>query len=563
MSPPPWRRVVLVAAAMVAILGICAAIALKALADPDRMRRVAQEKAREAWSRDLAIGDISLLWLPLPALHATDVTLGDAPGGGEPWKLHAERVTVGLQILPLLIGRARPRSARVEGDLERGGRRLKVVASLDQISNYGGPDAVGHGKVDLDWGSTQLTASGRIPLQAQLRGAAFKAQLESKGLNDMLGFFDIERARATAPARASFEVRNNGERIEVNDVDAVLGKLKVTGDARIATGGAKPVIDVRVQAERLDWPQALLDAGEAPVAPLPPDQILYDRPIAWPLLVGLEGKQGAIEAWLGSLRLRNGVELTQAKADMTFEGDTLDVKGSANLLGGSTRGTLHFEGRKKAVRVNLEGTNLLLERWFKERRSDVKFTGGPMAITARLAGTGNSLRDLSRTMTGPVAIRMGPGVYVSEKAGNAEARMVAFSKKDAKGGIAFECASAELPFAQGRADGDGIVGARSALSRLLTSGYVSMRDVAVDLRGRLLQKPGAGVGFSAIAKDLRISGNIRQMHVSLDPAGKPAAAARAGAAIATLGLSLAGSAAKNAARVDIDPCAAVFGTPRK
>ncbi len=44
-----------------------------------------------------------------------------------------------------------------------------------------------------------------------------------------------------------------------------------------------------------------------------------------------------------------------------------------------------------------------------------------MAITASLVAAGNSLRDLSKSMTGPVTISMGPGIYASQKAGDAEA----------------------------------------------------------------------------------------------------------------------------------------------
>lgn len=555
-----WRWVALGFAAAVALLGIAAAIALHAIADPERLKRHAREKAREAWSRDLAIGDMSLRLLPLPSLYASDVRVADAPGDKDPWHLHADRVVVGLELWPLLTGEARPRDVRIEGDIGHHGRRLKVVAALDDISRYGQPDAVSDGKVDLDWGKTHATLSGRIPLQPQLRGAAVTARLESQGLNDMLGFFGIEeRPRATAPARASLELRSAGERIELLNVDAALGKHRVTGGARISTSGPTPIIEARLQSDRLDWAQALLETGDAPVEPLPPDELFYDRPIAWPLLVALQGTQGTIDARLGSLRLRNGVELQHAKASMAFEGDKLQVKSfTTNLLGGSATGTMQFEGRKKEARVNIEGTSLLLERWFKERRREIPFAGGPMAITASISATGNSMRDLAKSMTGPVRIRMGPGVYASQKAGDAEAMMVAFSKKDSAGRIAFECAGAELPFMQGRATGNAIVGLRSDVSRLLTSGYISLRDEAVDLRGRVRPKPGMGVGLSAIAGDIRIAGNIRAMKVTLDPAAKPGAAVRAGAAILTLGLSLAGSAIANAAREDSDPCAAVF-----
>lgn len=247
------------------------------------------------------------------------------------------------------------------------------------------------------------------------------------------------------------------------------------------------------------------------------------------------------------------------KARLAFDGDNLQVKRfTTNLLGGSATGTMQFEGRKKAVRVAVEGKNVLLERWYSERRQEVPFDAGPMAITASLRASGNSIRDLAKSMTGLVRISMGPGIYASQKAGDAEALMVAFSKKESAGRIVFECAAADLPFMQGRATGNEIVGARSDVSRLLTSGYVSMRDEAVDLRGRVRPKPGMGVGLSAIDGDIRITGKMRSIKVTLDPAGKPRAAVRIGAAVLTLGLSLAGSAVANAAREDSDPCAAVF-----
>ena len=553
------RRAVIGAAAALVLLALAGSLLVHWLSDPERLKRHAREKAREAWGRELVIGDLVLAWLPLPALHATDVKLGAAAGDDNPWELQADRAILGLELLPLLIGRVRPRNLQLQGEVGHRDRMMKVDASLYDISRYDQPDAVSEGKVELDWGKTRVRLSGRIPLQVRLRGAALRAELESQGLNDLLEFFGLERPRATAPGHATLQLRNTGERIEIVDLEATLGELTVTGDARITTSGAKPVIDARVRTDRLDWAQALLWTGDTPAAPLPADQVLYDRPIAWPLLVAMKGTQGRIEAHLGSLRVRNGIELRQVKADMTFDDDILEVKSfTANLLGGSAKAAMHFEGSKKAVRVNVDGTHLLLERWFKERGSDAPFTGGPMAISARLAAAGDSMRDLSKVMTGTVAVRMGPGVYVSQEAGNAEAKMVSFSKKDSTGGIAFECASGELPFTQGRAAGSAIIGARSHLTRLLTSGHVSMREVAVDLRGRLRKKPGLGPGYADIAKDLRISGNMRNMKVTLDPADAGKRTLRAGAAVATLGLSLAAASAADSGRGDVDPCAAVF-----
>lgn len=559
MAMKRWRLVALATAAAVAILVIAGAAWVHAMTDPERLKALAREKARETWSRDLAIGDLSLHILPLPTLHARDVTLGDAPGDEDPWHLHADRIVAGLQLWPLLRGKALLRDVQIEGDVGHRQHRVKVVAALDDVSHFGQPDAASSGKIDLDWGKTRVTASGSIPLQAQLHNAALTAQLESEALGDMLGFFGVVRARTTAPARAKFELKSIEDHLEIRELDATLGKHHVIGSARLSTSGPRPVIDARLQSERIDWAQALLDAGDAPADPLPPDELFHDRPLAWPLLVSAQGAQGTIDVDLALLRLRNGVELQHAKANMAFDGDRLEIRHfTTSLLGGSATGTVRFEGRKRQVRAEVQGKNLLLERWFKERGREIPFTGGPMSVTASIVASGKSMRDLAKSMTGPVTIRMGPGVYTSQKAGDAEAMMVAFSRKDSTGRIAFECAGADLPFKDGLASGNAIVGARSDVSRLLTSGHVSFRDETVDLRGRVRPKPGLGVGLAAIAGDIRISGKIRAMKVTLDPAAKPAVVARAGAAILTLGLSLAGKAVANATREDDRPCEEVF-----
>jgi AsmA family/AsmA-like C-terminal region len=558
----PKGKYLLAGIAAIALVAIAASIAFHRFADPDKLRKLAQEKALATLSRNVTIGDMSLRLLPWPLLTATGVDIADVPGEANPWHLHADKLEVTLAFWPLLSGNAKPSAVHVKGDVTRHGQKLRVDATLDDVSHRGEPDAASEGRVDLDFGKTRILVNGRIPLQPQLRGASFTAQLDSPDLNDLSGFFTLPRPRPTSPAHATLKVRSVEDRIEILDVDAVLGRHKLTGDAHVAMSGPRPVIDTHLQFERLDWAQLLLDAGGEPLSPLPPDEVFYDRPIAWQHLAGLQGKQGTIDLQVASLRLRNGVELSQVKADMAFDDDKLHIrKYTANLLGGSAFGTMQLEGVKKTVKVSFEGKDLLLERWFKERGRTLPFTGGPMAITANLDAYGNSMRDLSKTLNGPIDIRMGPGVYASQKAGDAEAVMLAFSKKDSTGRIDFECASGHLPFVQGVASGEAIVGARSDVMRLLTSGHVSYLDNSVDLHGRLRPKPGSGVGLAAIAGDIRIGGNMRALKTTLDPASTPKAVVRAGVAVATLGLSLAGSVAANNAREDTDPCEAV--TSRK
>ena len=120
-----------------------------------------------------------------------------------------------------------------------------------------------------------------------------------------------------------------------------------------------------------------------------------------------------------------------------------------------------------------------------------------------------------------------------------------------------ECFAARLPFSNGRASG-AVVGARSEVSQLITSGQVDMKRQSVDLRGRVRARHGVSVGLAALTGDISISGPLRKPKMALDPAGTPSALARLGAAVVTGGLSLVATAAWDAANPGADPCEAVF-----
>lgn len=59
-------RLVALSATAVALLGTAAAVWLHTITDPERLKTLARDKAREVLSRDLIIGDMKLRILPLP-----------------------------------------------------------------------------------------------------------------------------------------------------------------------------------------------------------------------------------------------------------------------------------------------------------------------------------------------------------------------------------------------------------------------------------------------------------------------------------------------------------------
>ncbi|HEX7559697.1 MAG TPA: AsmA-like C-terminal region-containing protein, partial [Usitatibacter sp.] len=499
-------------------------------------------------TRRSASSEAQLLALREIRIHNADIVHKPKSGPAVPW--HVEEATA--------RGASDLREVRVEASVSRRQHPLRIEAEFEDLSRVGHLGATTPGKIAFDWGQTRIAIAGQLPLEATLKGYALKADLKAASFNDMLAFFDMRQGR-TAAASAHLEAHESQGWADITQFAGALGAFRFTGEAKVSWSGPRTVVKGRLDGDRLAWARFLLDAGYPELPGLEPEEMFHDNPLAWPLLVSLQGSEGALDVRLKSLLLRNGVELRDWKSSIAFADDRLDVKAfSAEMLGGSGSGTMAFEGRKKTVRVNFDGTNLLLERWFHERSVAIPFTGGPMKVKAAFTATGSSMKDLAASLTGPITLRIGPGVWVSEKAGHAQSVMTsAFSSNDT-GSIDFECIGASMPFSDGRATSNSLVGARSNASQLVTSGTIDFREESLDLRGRVQPLSGK-VGLATIAGDIRITGKIRKPHASLDPVGAPAAIVRAGAAIATAGLSLVGTARADAEHgKKNDACEAVF-----
>lgn len=626
-----WRRVALGSAAAAVIVALAATLVARNLADPERIKRLAQEKARAAWSRELAVGEIRFDLFPVPSLRAHGLALaGPSWTHGRPF-IAARDAVARLALVPLLSGQVRIKSLALEHvslDLETGpdgekswslatpghqaggspllelmglqvsdadvwqrspgappvpwhvdsleasaagglrnvsveahgarrGHAIAVKGHFSDLSGWGAPGAMSDAQVGFDWGTTRLALAGRVPLDGSANGHAVHADLDSTRLDDLLGFFDIAR-RPTAAVHAHLDSRSVDGVTEIKPLSLSLGALRLQGDARVREEDSRTVVDLHVAGNHLDWAQALLDAGAAPVPKIQPPEMFLSTPLAWPLLASLKAR-GSLDATFESVRLRNGVELRNLATKSTFDGDRWDMSAfSAGMLGGSATGSFHAEGRKKTARLRFEGKGLLLERWFHERGSAIPFKSGPMSVSADVSATGDSMRALAGSLTGPVAIRLTKGELEMPKAGSAEAKIVGV-KEDGRRGIEFRCVSANLPFRSGRAERSPLIAARSDLSYLVTHGFVDFREEALELRGRVKPLRAGEVGMSAIAGDVLIAGPIRKPHIEHDPGKTPTAVARGAAAIATLGISALATAQSDAASAEQnDPCDAVF-----
>ena len=449
------------------------------------------------------------------------------------------------------------KDVRLDARIVRFERPLHVKGRFADLSNLGQAGAVSEGTLELDWGAARFAVSGTFPLERSLKGQDIGGSLKAQSIHEIFAFFGIERSK-TAPTQISMRARETEGRIEMKEIVASLGQLRVTGDATV-TRGKETRIAARLQADRIDWLKTLAEAGGTIKPPRNDGEVFHEDRVAWRAVTAIGALDGTADIAIGSLKMGNGIEIRKLRTQVKFGDGRMEMAPfSGEMLGGSARGALRFDGNRKSLRFELDGDNLLLERWFHERGSKVPFKGGPMKVTARLDLAGETYRALAASVTGPLRIRMGKGTWNNPRAGEAEEKMVsAFLPKNGTD-VAFECGAANIDFRAGQASGNNLIGARSDVSQLVTSGRLDARSESLDLRGRIVPRRGSRIGLASFAGDVQIGGKFAKPTIQLDPAAAPAVLARAGAAIATAGVTVLGTALLDSAESKNDPCEAVL-----
>ncbi len=444
--------------------------------------------------------------------------------------------------------------------VRRNAQLLQLDGRMDDLSAFGTPDAMTAGTLNARIGSASASVTGKFPIDPALQRYALAASIDAQSMQQAYAFFGSNR-RSPVPLKASAVLQGYGSKTDVSDLKLQMGRLNLSGTGHLDRGGARPVFDATLQADRVDMTQTFIDAGRPPLPPKAPGELFRDVPLAWPMLVKLDGMDGRITATIASLRLRSGIEVTEAAAQLNVKNDVMTVPSfSGKLLNGTASGDAVFEGNKKAVDLNLKLNNTLLSRWFSETGKKVALTDGRMQVDARIHANGASMKDLAATVTGPINIRIGGTQVLSQKAGQAEFWLTGLFSAKNSDRLDLSCLSARLPFQSGVARGEGIVGVRSDASQLLTGGTVDMRSQTLDLRGRVRARSGISLGWSTFGGNVKIVGKLAKPEWRVDESGV-AAIARIGAAIVTGGISIVATSIWDGANPESDPCQVVF-SPR-
>jgi len=99
------RKIALWTIVAVASAFILSAVALRLLTNSDQLKQLARDHVRNAWSRDLTVGELSLAFTPMPGFHATNVSLSNPAWAHEKYLLEVKELNARVAFFPLFTGK--------------------------------------------------------------------------------------------------------------------------------------------------------------------------------------------------------------------------------------------------------------------------------------------------------------------------------------------------------------------------------------------------------------------------------------------------------------------------
>lgn len=147
--PMNWRRLTIASAAALVLLAAGIATAVHLLVDPEKLRDIAQARARAEWGRDVQVGGVALNLLPWPSVRATKVAFAAPPWARSRNVLEVDQVDANLELAPLFVGKVRVKTLSLEG----------VKAALEEADD---------GADNWSRGGTEASEGARAPVDGPL-----------------------------------------------------------------------------------------------------------------------------------------------------------------------------------------------------------------------------------------------------------------------------------------------------------------------------------------------------------------------------------------------------------
>ena len=386
--------------------------------------------------------------------------------------------------------------------------------------------------------------------------------------------FGVDLA-AVPPMNLAARVQSKGDVYKVADLVLKLGGQEIKGSAEADLSRARISAKADVSAGTLDLAK-LSDAlapksgdkkAAAPAKSAKGGRVFPADPLP---LDAMRGTDATASVKVDTLVLPGGVKLSGVKVGVVLKDGLLTVDPRIGVGGGSITGKVVVDGRPArgnalALDANLSGSGINLGTVASDMGMGKVMSGAATAFTLTAKGSGRSVRDLMAGLDGNLSLDTGKGEIVNAELRKmlGDAAMSALMLVDTgfatRQKTVLQCVAARVPIKAGMISIDRKIAAESDALNAVVSGQVNLKTEALDLSVTPVAT-GVGTGLmQSAAGAVKVSGTLGEPSVGTDLAGAGKAALKVGAAVATGGLSLLGSAVLDSATKDSHPCATARG----
>ena len=600
-----WRTLA-VLGGVVMLLLISVAIAVRTV-DVREFVGPIKQRVKEATGRDLDVrGGIDLKLGLEPKLVLDDVTLGNASWGKDAQMLSAKHVEAQIALLPLLrrrfeVIRFKLIEPMIALETDRDGRGNWEFPALPSAAEGSTPApsggtlggfvvgdvAISDGQVTYRDGKTgevttivveQLSVHARdaqSPISGSFRG---KVNDTSVALEGDFGPLDqLVRQRWPYPVTVQGEISGKqasvGTQVSVQGNAVGLDQLKVTsgssalaGKVVVLTGGARPKLTFKLDAQTVSLADfALAAKAAAAKATAPSKYVFSEAPID---LAGLKDFDAEGEVTIGTLVLLDGRHLDAVHLQLTLVNGKLDVPVvQATTFGGTVLARLQLDASRApdaTLSLHLEAKNLELAPIAAAAGVQRSLQGGKTEVKIDLVAHGASAHQWASSANGNVIAVVGPATMGGGKV-NAESSLDRLAGavnpfRETDPTTQLHCTVIRLPLKNGVATVDRSIAAETSKLGATASGTVDFRNETIDLSIKPQVRQGIAITVPQVAELVRFRGPFTGPSVGIDATATAATVARLGAAVYTGGLSILGETLIAEARADPGaPCQIALG----
>lgn len=560
--------------------------------DVNKYKPLISEEAKKATGRDLVIGGNLALKISLsPAIVIENVSFANMPTGSRPEMVKVKRLEAVVSLLPLLSGAVQVnRLVVVEPDIlietDKNGKsnldmgpdgapaakseapaasgpsappnvaieevRIERAVFTQKDGKTGAAQKIGIDKLVLK--AKTLASPLAIELAGDLDGKAFELSGVTGPVSDFLAKkpwpLDIDAKAAFAlpvPVKLSGTLAQGENSYAVDDLKLGLGKSQLKGAAKVALAG-KPKAVLRLNSDLVDLAEIAPASGKKDEAAkksadgrvFPADPLPLD---------GLKAADADVDVKIAKLVLPNKVALDGIEARLLLNNGRLETKPFAlKLGGGDVAANLVLDASAKTLNLAVDGKQVVAGNIARDMGNSDMFSGGPTDIHVDLKGAGGSVRAIMAGLGGDIQIVMGKGrvnnTLINWGGGDILTQLMSslnpMAKKEDYTPIA--CGVVRFKVSDGMAVAAKGIALETDKLDIVGDGKANLKTEGLDFGIKPNVKEGLGVGVGNLAGMVRLGGTMANPSVGVDAAEAAKTALKAGAAVASGGLSVLGGA---------------------